>query len=325
MQAQTLTAIARSISAPRLSSYRILTGSSQPETNIGAYIWNKRVSAALYPMVQCLEVTLRNAVHSAATKHFFTPDWFDPVIKLVGDDYFLAEMKKNPHINIKFYRSGICQGKRAGRQKWISHHENMVAKAREKLLKQGKKSIADAVLAEMMFGFWVGLFEKKYNDITSTARLWPHLEIAVFPHLTPAARKASTVHLKLLEIKDLRNRMAHHEPIWKHKLVTSATSACVMLNGQIDNIVMLIKGMSTERADMLFNSGIEGMARGICHPATLNYYISGQIARKIPLRKLQRDAIRYLKGKKQLPATVISQDRETVFMDLWLLNSNSGL
>ena len=57
LQAQTLRELAEFISEPRIKSYRVLTSNSSMAANLGAYLWNKQASAALYPLMQCLEIT----------------------------------------------------------------------------------------------------------------------------------------------------------------------------------------------------------------------------------------------------------------------------
>jgi len=274
LQAQALRELAQFISEPRMKSYKILTSNDSMKANLGAYLWNKQVSAALYPLMQCLEVTLRNAIHSAASQYFATPDWFDRVTKVAGDAMFISDMKKHADKRDRFYRNGLSAGQRKGKIIWTSHHENMIAAAKLKLEKCSKRPTADAVVAELTFGFWSGIFERNYNDIHSSSRLWPHLESVIFPNLKPAERKASTVLRQLKNIKALRNRMAHYEPIWKHASVNDALTAVTYLNSSIDHITHLIRGISHERANLLQDSGIERIAKDLCQKERLAFYIS---------------------------------------------------
>ncbi len=274
LQARALRELAQFISEPRMKSYRALTSDDSMAANLGAYLWNKKMSAALYPLMQCLEVTLRNAIHNAASMHFETPDWFDRVTKHAGDVMFISYIKKHPDKRERFYRNGVSTGQRKEKKIWTSHHENMVATAKDKLENCGKRQAADAVIAELTFGFWVGIFERNYNDINSPARLWPHLEPVVFPNLKPAERKASAILYQLKSIKDLRNRMAHYEPIWKHASVNNVSSALTYLNNSIDQIVTLVRGISHERANLLQVSGMERFARDLCQEKLFEFYIS---------------------------------------------------
>jgi hypothetical protein len=65
----------------------------------------------------------------------------------------------------------------------------------------------DRIVAELSFGSWVGLFGPKYET-----HLWrPHLRNVFVNSPTPFLRKQA--HAALDEIRLLRNRVAHHEPI----------------------------------------------------------------------------------------------------------------
>jgi hypothetical protein len=77
---------------------------------------------------------------------------------------------------------------------------------------EAKKNIADRIqqvrpgriVAELNFGFWVKLFANTYEKA-----LWvPHLR-----HRFPAKISRKVLHERLSSIKDIRNRIAHHETL----------------------------------------------------------------------------------------------------------------
>lgn len=306
------------ISKPRLRTYSQLSGTTDLKVLIGAYQWNKRIASALYPILQCLEISLRNAIHAAATQHFGTPDWYDPVTNLAGDDKFSAYIRKKPGDNANFYRKNISVGKRNNRKKWHSNHENMIRQAKEKLIKAGKPATADAVIAELMFGFWVGLFESHYSDIHSRNRLWPHLEGIVFPNLQPADRVHSQIHSKLEPIKRLRNRMSHHEPVWKHNSVGNSSTAVQYLNTIVDDIISLINGISSHRHELLFQTGKISYFRGICSYESLNYYLSGTPPQELDKRRLKRFVDRAIRCPQIAPIVIRDKQKPKLVVDLWL-------
>lgn len=61
------------------------------------------------------------------------------------------------------------------------------------------------VIAGLTFHFWVSMHENKYRDVVWT----PHLH-----KLWPKGENLKHVHKDLLKTRDLRNRIAHHEPIF---------------------------------------------------------------------------------------------------------------
>lgn len=60
------------------------------------------------------------------------------------------------------------------------------------------------VVAGLTFHFWVSMHEKKYRDLIWT----PHLH-----KIWPTGENLKSVHRDLIKVRDLRNRIAHHEPI----------------------------------------------------------------------------------------------------------------
>ncbi len=77
------------------------------------------------------------------------------------------------------------------------------------LLREGKPLDPGRIVAELPFGFWTGLTGPHY------AKLW-NLHLAqAFPRRT---LQRTTAHQRLDEIRKLRNRIAHHEPILSRPL-----------------------------------------------------------------------------------------------------------
>ena len=66
------------------------------------------------------------------------------------------------------------------------------------------------VVAELSFGFWTGLLANRYHQ-----RLWVPALHAAFPRLVGPRRE---LHRKQESLRKLRNRIAHHEPIFARNL-----------------------------------------------------------------------------------------------------------
>ncbi len=91
-----------------------------------------------------------------------------------------------------------------------SEHRSVV-KARESLRKKRKSRESRRVVAELNLGFWVALFSRKYDS-----DLWcTHLH----KEFTPEPNRA-VLHRQLDQLRTLRNRIAHHEPILQRDLGT---------------------------------------------------------------------------------------------------------
>lgn len=86
-----------------------------------------------------------------------------------------------------------------------------IAEAKSNILRWGKSVTPGRVVAELTFGFWVRLVARKYEK-----SLWvPHL-FKCFRNLKKPDRRA--VFDRLDHIRNLRNRVAHHEPIFARNL-----------------------------------------------------------------------------------------------------------
>ncbi|MFJ4681484.1 hypothetical protein [Kitasatospora sp. NPDC088783] len=130
------------LSEQRLAGY-VETARGDVGRAMRLYWWNAEVSGAFLGPLQCLEVTLRNAVHNQLTSAFGRSDWWEAVLL-------------NPY----------------GRSR--------VANARDKRRRRSRVAVsADGIVSELPFGFWVSLLSA--GD-SYDRRLWvPHLHRA-FPH-----------------------------------------------------------------------------------------------------------------------------------------------
>lgn len=232
------TDIEKHISPARLSSYRSLNPSGTTEETIGLYYWNKAVSAAFFPAIQCLEVSLRNAIHIAATAHFSNTTWYDPLVTGIANElYSKGKLGFNYILN--------------KREK--SESEKKLAEAKTKLRKSRKTETPSGIIAELSFGFWVTLLNAQCEDFHKHTKLWPDLTSTVFPN-SPSER--SFLFHKYRNINDIRNRLSHHEPIWKSGSATNLHSAIAYAAAQYDEVMTCIGYISADRRDYLSQSYI---------------------------------------------------------------------
>ena len=163
--------------------------------------------------------------------------------------------------------------------------------------------------------FGVSFFEDAYAGTNPSLTLWPHIEPIIFPSISLSNRKSA--HNKLLKLKTLRNRMSHHEPVWKDHNVIDDKTAVNFLNQRIDEALVLIKDMSDARYQYLLRSGKVAYFRGICNEKTLLHYIKGDNLRTLDKRKIRRVVTRALKEPQVLPSIVSVQGIPKVVIDLW--------
>ncbi|WP_414057481.1 Abi family protein [Pantoea dispersa] len=202
----TITAILDSISQHRFATYKssVFNGASEEEC-LGIYLWNKQLAGAFLPALQIIEVSLRNAICAAKRRHEEalieqrTPAANWPALKSrIDDQWFVTVMTE-----------------RNNRDSWRA-----VEAAKSQLIKDGKPLSTENLIAKLTFGFWVSMVNRDYsNGRARYLHLWPHLVPAVFPNAldkkqgTPLS--VNRISSDLRDINTLRNRLSHHEPLWR--------------------------------------------------------------------------------------------------------------
>lgn len=170
-----ITEIINIITPVRLFSY----GDESYEILLDRYIYNLKLSEALYPALSLVEIALRNRICTAIEK-FINKDW---LIKELEQQTILADKEYKKLLETEF-----------------------------KIKKSNKKVTNDRLISEMTFGFWVHLCTKAYKP-----KLWDKKGFfeTVFPNYVSnnKLREIAPIQKNLLNILRLRNRIFHHEII----------------------------------------------------------------------------------------------------------------
>ncbi len=175
---KSMTVISKGLSQERFGAYRRATCGNAAA--LALYEWNNAISAALWADIAHLEILVRNAMHEQLTA----------------------------------WSSRTC-----GEPRWYLDPNRVltpnrladVAAARQRATtgRRGKPETSGRVVTELSFGFWRYLVSSHYDRT-----LWKPILSRSFP-LQPR-RKA--VHTGLAHLHELRNRIAHHEPIHAERL-----------------------------------------------------------------------------------------------------------
>lgn len=175
------------LSAARIGTYEVAAGIIDPATGapdptstqaLELYAWNALVSGALLMPLHVCEVVVRNAV-SEALEARYGANWpwssgFELSLPNPAVGY-------NPRRDLQSARKGVAT--------------------------TGK------VIPELKFVFWQKLFTARYDK-----RLWDNYLPALLPNIgvgaaLTVAQARQRVYDDLEQIRKLRNRIAHHEPI----------------------------------------------------------------------------------------------------------------
>lgn len=150
---------------------------ADPCLTLARYSMNMSLSEALYPSLQFAEIALRNGVHTALSARLATTEWYDEVTRIT---------------------------------EWQSRQ---IRDAKQSLAEEGKTITPDRIVAELNFGFWTAFF----NRFHARSGLGHYLAASVFSHAPDSERDLAKLDARWKKIRDLRNRVFHHERIihWK--------------------------------------------------------------------------------------------------------------
>jgi hypothetical protein len=180
-----LQALEHSLSPERMATYQAAARGDREQALL-LYTWNTAASAAFYGPLQGLEVALRNAMHRELTA-VYGPTWYD-----------------NPACGFDVGTS------------------TRILAAKDELRRDGYPLDPPHLVAVLSFGFWVALLGKGGRGPGSGTpkrnyemTLWRPCLYRAFPHVRLPRAQA---HRPLDYLRTLRNRIAHHEPIFSRHL-----------------------------------------------------------------------------------------------------------
>lgn len=199
------------LSRPRLDTYR-LAETEEQTVILGRYLWNVALGEALSPCLHFLEVGLRNRLDDAISG-IAGPGWYD-------DPNVLVDPRSRVH----------------------------VLEAGAQLVADRRLFDRNRLIAELPFGFWVGLLNREYevgpDRSPSQIALWPRLARGVVPHGPRGLRVRAVLSEQLGRFRILRNRAYHHEPLWRG--LRDRRGAIVPLSIDHSNMTRLVSAMSPE-------------------------------------------------------------------------------
>lgn len=179
------------LSAERLSAYALPEDTDEVDS-VARYLWNLALCSALQPALHTLEITVRNHLFTASkkivdeTKFSFdrVPCWLDARPSLLAD-----------------------------------REAETVEQAKEAIARRSSQMTEGRLVSALGFGFWVSLCKRPYEQGRAGGpRLWPELAKRGFPHLPKAKRTRDQIFHALDRLRDLRNRVSHHEAVWDRNL-----------------------------------------------------------------------------------------------------------
>lgn len=212
------------ISTNRFESYKkIFYGGNAHITNntnneLIFYSKIQDIYSCIYPVIQLLEITLRNKIHFAKKNHYKTEDWF-PI--------FEAEN----HVSYK--SKGLIKSARR--------------KLNEDFQKKSHSPKAEDMLCRITFGFWSEITSSTYRQHI----FWQANVNVVFPNRN--RHSLGYINNSLKKISTLRNRLYHYEPLCKERV--NAEVFLQKIHSHFYSIIELIDFCSHEQILFLKRTG----------------------------------------------------------------------
>lgn len=171
------------ISSPRISTYEDATGGKKTDSldALNLYAWNADVSGALLVPLHICEVAIRNAVTEA-------------IEKVYGDQWPWS---------VGFERS-------------LPNPSRIFSPKRDLINARSNQPTAGKVIPELKFAFWQSIFTSRHDQ-----RLWSPYFDSIFPNMDTSKsiqERRKLIYDELEQVRRLRNRIAHHEPIFNRNL-----------------------------------------------------------------------------------------------------------
>jgi hypothetical protein len=188
-------ALVDALSHPRLSSYRrFFTAASDAEA-LGLYQWNEEMSGALFRAISLVEIVLRNQFHKALSNRYgvagtsTSRDWYQHIS--------LKPLSKDRIRDITHLRK----------------HKTFIPRT--------PTPSPDDVVSKLTLGFWPHVLDAA-KDTANVAVPWDQIILDILPghrqrtsQYWKKQRHQDAFFARLDLCNELRNRIAHHEPIWK--------------------------------------------------------------------------------------------------------------
>lgn len=154
------------------------------------YRWNVKLGESFHLPIQAVEIALRNRIDAVLCSHFCGDWWRDAAFE------------------------GIATCKQKAQ----------IQETRQRISRRGADMVTGQIVAGLSFGFWVSMLDKRFFPT-----VWSKSLATAFPHL-PKSIERQEVQTTMRRIADFRNRIWHHEPIFKDN-TTARYSDCMTALG----------------------------------------------------------------------------------------------
>ncbi|MEI7126388.1 Abi family protein [Pectobacterium versatile] len=252
------------LSSPRIGTYeRFFTGHTEQEV-YGLYIWNKVLCGTIYPLLQAVEVSLRNTINNAAVKAYGAY-WHLSIDHVPfnnsTDDFNYINLKNNFE---------------EARRNWLKKENGKRKNSGHPLLPSNHMPDFNCIVAETEFSTWEFSLHRCFFKLNAHPEkfLWPGLLGDAFKNWPQQGANSTrdSIHRKVAELRLFRNRLSHHEPLWKGVGINREEDALIFINKKIDIIEELLSIISTDKVEFIRSKKLLKNARILASKKSLDIY-----------------------------------------------------
>lgn len=192
------------LAAPRVATVQAFFQTTSQNDLLGCYAWCQALSSGLLPILGDFEVSLRNALHRSFSQKYGNVDSLD-----------WMRTRPNPAADRNPKAKPLPALHRMG-----SRMQDDIKSAATKVGRRKSVVTQDDIVAALPFGFWEQIINA-LDHPSQPAGMQADILSEVFPYAPDLATCAYAAPafkyrvVKLLsQIRDVRNRIGHHDAIW---------------------------------------------------------------------------------------------------------------
>ena len=232
MKNEEIEKIMKNISLPRIKTYEELGFPDRDSKLLYAYFAIQEISSHFLVPLQVIEVCLRNSIHNAVGKKFER--------QYPGHKWYnLVSLSKKS-------RDTLNAAKRKTRDECGIDYSD------------------DDLVSNLMLGFWVYMLDEQHRDLSNPYNFWNTEINNVFPNRK--GKKIKNIFVDLKRINITRNRLSHHEPIWKkrNKDVVCYSEAIRLLEKEYNKVIEVLDWLAPEKKKYMLRLGFEKRFKKCC-------------------------------------------------------------
>jgi len=297
MKTSNLNEAVRTLSIDRLNSYKSYFNLTNYEECLSLYLWNDAISSSYFKLISIFEVAFRNTLHRELSREFHS---FTSLGHVFDNDWYThlssSRIINQTTINILEQTTHQKVSARSG--------------ARPTKVLKSPPPPPGKVISAQSIGFWVKLIET-----TRTSIDWQKIFFHGFKgHFANNASYWDTVAIddllmRLEQVTELRNRIAHHEPLWKFTAITNQRTNVLIYPSALTpsesisrmhtlhhRISLILGWISQDRKNDYLNSSYKKNFDWLCRESTIELFKSLEDIPSYPLSKAKRELNKVMKN-----------------------------